>query len=158
MQPGLPISHAHPTAHDHLERLSGCKKFLYGGREGRKEIKEESFIAVIAPCYLTNHWRIIICEKYIYIKDPSLAAMPATLTVKGGTGWEMEWETMRFWFVLRGTVKNFRWCLTYIFRWEMSWGLKVAQKCIGSFLLHFTENINRSEGKQGSFWARPIHS
>lgn len=70
MQPALPISPAHPTEHVHMEGLNGCWRFLRGGREVPKDIKEESFAAVIAPLYLANHWRIIICEKYIYIKNP----------------------------------------------------------------------------------------
>ena len=72
MQPGLPISPAHPTAHVHMEGLSGWWRFLHGRRGGLKEVKKESFTAVIAPLYVVNHWGIIICEKYIYIKNPLL--------------------------------------------------------------------------------------
>lgn len=38
---------------------------FYMGKEEDKEIKEESFMAVIDPLYLANHWAITICEDYI---------------------------------------------------------------------------------------------
>lgn len=154
-----PISPGDPTARTLMERLSACWKFLHGGREGPTEIKEESFAAVIAPLYLANHRRIIICEKYIYTKNPFLQpSLPCWLRNEAqgeksrgkGRGSvlcsEALWNTP-------GDV----W-LTYIFRWEMSWGLKLVQKCIDLVLLHFTENINGSEWKQGSFCTRPINS
>lgn len=107
-QPGLPISSAHPTMHVHVEGLSWRWRFLHGGRGRLKEIKEESFTAVIAPLQLAHHQVIIICEKYIHIKNPLLQTCLPHWLFNEGQGEKWDWESTKFCFVLRGTVTHSR--------------------------------------------------